>query len=292
MRHFKVILKKFYLMIHLLTIQQQLSVFCGKKNILTRSLTDALKETLQNRLASKEQVWVDKIERLREELDSSEAVISKVDYGVGAQGIAAPGQEKLQQDKILTTAVSNLNRASKPYLWSIFLFKLIRKFKPLACIELGTCLGISASYQAAALKLNKAGRLMTLEGAEPLALLAQKHFNELKLDNVSVVIGKFQDTLNGVLEEQEFVDYAFIDGHHDEEATLNYFAKIIPYLSSRAILIFDDISLSDGMRRAWKAIKLDNRVKITIDLNFVGVCIIDDEIQGKLNLEIPMPSGR
>jgi len=45
-----------------------------------------------------------------------------------------------------TTVGKTCKIASKPYFWSLLLFKLIREFKPSNTIELGTCLGISGAY--------------------------------------------------------------------------------------------------------------------------------------------------
>lgn len=149
-------------------------------------------------------------------------------------------------------------------------------------------MGISASFQAAALKLNGMGKIVTLEGAESLAVLAKEHFHVLGLDNVSVVAGRFQDTLKDILDTCVSVNYAFIDGHHDENATLAYFKQIIPFLSGRALLIFDDISWSAGMKRAWNTIKADERIKISVDLKQVGVCIIDNEILARKSITIRM----
>ena len=96
--------------------------------------------------------------------------------------------------RVITKAIGDACKTSKSHFWSFLLFKLIREFKPSTCLELGTALGISACYQAAALKLNQAGNLTTLEGADSLALIAKQHFQALGLDNVRVVIGRFQDT--------------------------------------------------------------------------------------------------
>ena len=90
---------------------------------------------------------------------------------------------------------------------------------------MGTAVGISAAYQAAALALNGRGTFTTLEGAEPLA-----------------DIGRFEDTLDAVLERRRPVDYVFVDGRHDRQATLAYFEQTIPFLAETAFLIFDDIA--------------------------------------------------
>jgi predicted O-methyltransferase YrrM len=140
-------------------------------------------------------------------------------------------------------------------------------------LELGTALGISTAYQAAALALNRQGRILTLEGAGSLASLARENFGRLGLENIEIVVGPFQDTLQDVLDQNGAIDYVFIDGHHDERATLAYFRQICPHLTEGAILVFDDISWSAGMRRAWNTINRDRCLKACVDLIRVGICI-------------------
>ena len=122
-----------------------------------------------------------------------------MDYGAGLPE-AGLGNHKTREGKVIIKTIGDVCRtASKTYMWSFLLLKLIREFRPLVCLELGTCLGISASYQAAALKLNESGRIVSLEGAEPLARLAEGYFLNLGLDNVDVVVGRFEHTLEKVL---------------------------------------------------------------------------------------------
>src|SRR5215204_1409803 len=55
------------------------------------------------------------------------------------------------------------------------LFRLVREFAPTSCLELGTCIGVSAAFQAAALELNGAGHLLTLERKPMLVEAARNH---------------------------------------------------------------------------------------------------------------------
>ena len=116
--------------------------------------------------------------------------------------------------------------------------------------------------------------------------LAEGYFSNLGLDNVEVVVGLFQDTLKSVLEAHQPIEYAFVDGHHQEEATIAYFREVLPFLSERAVVIFDDISWSEGMKRAWSAIKAYESVKICVDLAYVGICIIDSSITQRLSFKV------
>ena len=43
--------------------------------------------------------------------------------------------------------------------------RLVRELRPHSCLELGTGVGVSAGYQAAAMELNGVGRLLTLDGS-------------------------------------------------------------------------------------------------------------------------------
>jgi predicted O-methyltransferase YrrM len=185
--------------------------------------------------------------------------------------------------------VGHISRvASKPPFWCGLLFELIRTVHPKSCIEMGTAVGISAAYQGAALRLNGDGDLVTLEGAGSLANIARKNFQELGLDTVDVVVGRFQDTLPDVLASRKPVDYVFVDGHHDERATLDYFDQILPFLSGISLVVFDDIAWSDGMKRAWGRIAHHEAVEVAVDLGPVGLCVVDRTGAGARYFRIPL----
>ncbi len=259
----------------------------GGSNGVLSLLGETLNEALQNKISGDELRWIDKIERMREKLISSREKISIVDYGASKR--EDTHGHKQYEGKIVNRTIGTIaRRAGKPYFWSLFLFKLIRKFKPEFCLELGTSLGISASFQAAALKLNGGGEIVTLEGAGTLASLAESHFSSLELDNIKVITGKFKETLKEVLRPDKLIDFAFIDRHHDEKATLEYFNEIFPFLSDKAIVVFDDISWSAGMKNAWRKIAADERVKISLNLRQMGICVIDPQIERKENYSIMM----
>ena len=65
---------------------------------------------------------------------------------------------------------------------------------------------------------------------------------------------RFDIVLPKLLEEISPIDFAFIDGHHDREATLSYFKQILPFMAKGGVMLFDDIAWSDGMREAWREI--------------------------------------
>lgn len=255
------------------SVEKELSRLYAEDDMVVRSLARAFDAVLKNSVSPQERVWVEKIESLRHRLESSPHEISITDYGAGSRHLALTAEEMYRGRVVTSTTGEVCRRGSKSYRWALLLFKLIRELKPSVCVELGTSLGISAAYQAAALELNRKGKIVSLEGAESLALLAKENLEQLGLARVIVVIGRFQDTLESVLREYAPIEFAFVDGHHVEHATLAYFEQIFPSLSENAVLVFDDIAWSEGMKRAWSTIMEDKRVGVCVDLVTVGICI-------------------
>lgn len=232
----------------------------------------ALHETLDHHLSDDEAAWVNAIEARRETLSRLDTRVEFTDYGAGRPGEIRDA-DAMNAGVTNSRMISEICRASKSPFWALLLFKLLREYKPENCIEMGTCLGISAAYQAAALQLNGVGKLVTLEGANALAEIARENLSRFGLRNVEVVQGRFLDTLGDVI-MQGGIDYVFIDGHHDEEATRTYFRQLLPHLASEALLVFDDISLYSGLRRAWNDIAEDEAVRFSLDLGALGICVV------------------
>lgn len=155
---------------------------------------------------------------------------------------------------------------------ALTLYALVREFSPRRVLEMGTGVGISGAYQAMALRHDaRGGAMVALEGAPDLAAIASETYSELALDPVEVRSGAFFETLPRVLAEGP-LDYAYVDGHHEERATFEYFKLILPHAPS-AVLVFDDIGWSEGMRRAWRRIAADPGVNVAVDLGRIGIAL-------------------
>jgi predicted O-methyltransferase YrrM len=143
-------------------------------------------------------------------------------------------------------------------------------------LELGTGLGLSAAYQTAALELNGSGSLTTLEGSHAWGAVAEKGLANLGLGKrANVRIGVIEETAPEVAQLVAPIDFAFLDADHSEHATRKDFGFVLPHLSRGAVVVLDDISLSDGMRRAWKAIKRNPSVSWAVGLGRVGLVVVD-----------------
>jgi predicted O-methyltransferase YrrM len=249
-------------------------------------LAAALQRALDGPTTPEKRDWFERIEALRARLEADQSIVSITDYGAGSSHDERT-EEQMRDGVVVQKKMQDVSRVSKPSFWAAILFEIVREYQPKSGLEMGTCLGISASYQGSAMELNGSGTLVTLEGAPVLAAVSTQHLTELCLnDRVTVVPGRFSDTLPATIAEYEPLDYAFIDGHHDEHATIEYFEELLPHLADRAILVFDDISWTDGMRRAWKSIAEHSSVRLAIDLGAVGICVLDPDIAERTNMRI------
>ncbi len=241
-----------------------------------RKLAATLHHVRCNQWSKAETQYFASVEVLRKKLIQSDKRISTHDFGAG-EATDKKNQIKMEAGKKISKPIGDFAVIGKSGLWAKLLYKIIVDYRPEQCLELGTCLGFSASYQSFGLKNIPSSRLVTIEGSQNLAEIAKENLNALGADNVTVITGRFQDVLDDTLADLREVNYVFIDGHHDEKATLDYFNRIYPFLSKNAIVLFDDISWSGGMKKAWRKIKADERILIACDLYVVGVCLVRKE---------------
>ena len=148
------------------------------------------------------------------------------------------------------------------------LYRLAADLQPQNMIELGTCLGTTSLYLQ---KAAPEAKVYTLEGCPETADVGEEVFKKAGVNNIEQVTGNFDDTLPGVFEKLDRVDFVFVDGNHQKDATLQYFQWCLPKVHEDTLLIFDDIYWSDGMKEAWAAIKAHPQVTVTIDLFWIGL---------------------
>jgi predicted O-methyltransferase YrrM len=145
---------------------------------------------------------------------------------------------------------------------------LAREFKPAEIIEMGTGIGISTAYLA---KACPGSRVITIEGDKEKMAYAARALVQMGLENVFMKVGSFNEILPDILLHAKHPVMVFIDGDHSYVKTLEYFGEIKKYATKETIIIFDDIRWSEGMERAWCAIKQDKDTVLCIDLFFMGI---------------------
>ena len=214
-----------------------------------------------------------KVENLRQQLLRDQTLLTIRDFGAGSS------VDKTNQRSIASIA----KNAAKPAKFGQLLYRMVRHWQPTTILELGTSLGISTSYLSLA---RPEATIITMEGASSIAAKARQNFNTLKLENISIKEGNFDQTLSAVTSQLSSVDLAFIDGNHRREPTVNYFCQLLPLTHNDSILIFDDIHWSRGMDQAWETIKQHPSVRCTIDLFFIGIVLFRQEFKEKQHFSV------
>jgi len=203
------------------------------------------------------------IELIRQRMLSSSVKIEVEDLGaVGRKNYTKP----------LSSLVAS---AAKNAKYAKLLHRIVATYQPQYALELGTNLGISAMYQAAGLQQ---GKLYSIEGSSKIAEIARYNIEKAGLtQQIQVIEGPFDAVLPQILPQFPHLDYVFLDGNHEKEATLRYFEMLYPRLHNDSILVFDDIRWSEGMKEAWQVICKDPRVTVSIDLFFLGIVFFRKE---------------
>jgi predicted O-methyltransferase YrrM len=181
------------------------------------------------------------------------------------------------------TIASIAKNASKSKKFGQLLYRIVKYYQPETILELGTSLGITTSYLAIA---NPKANVITMEGAKLVATAAKENFKILKLQNIELTEGNFNDTLLSVIGQQLAINLAFIDGNHRREPTERYFQQILSKTDNDSILVFDDIHWSLEMELAWETIKTHVAVSCTIDLFFIGIVFFRQEFKEKQHFVI------
>lgn len=213
------------------------------------------------------------IENLRQLLLIDQQTLLIQDFGAGS---------RVRKEN--TRKVCDIARASlKPKRFGQLLFRIVDHYSPANILELGTSLGITTAYMAAA---NEQSKVVTMEGAATVAAVARKNLAKLGLQNIRLVEGNFDETLAATVQQMGSIDLAFVDGNHRYEPTLRYFRELLPAMHEYSILIFDDIHWSKEMEQAWTEIQRDPAVTLSIDLFFIGLVFFRKEQKVKQHFTI------
>ena len=164
------------------------------------------------------------------------------------------------------------------------LFRISNYFQPESVLEIGTSLGLATSALSLGLeaktnraKLNKKGKIISLEGCPNTMSIAKKHCQLQNLNNIEFINTKFEDYLKTYNPQPTTYNLIYFDGNHSKKATLAYFELLLPTITNDSVWVFDDIHWSKGMEEAWKIIKNHPKVTVTIDTFQWGIIFFRKE---------------
>lgn len=150
------------------------------------------------------------------------------------------------------------------------LYRLCLYAQPKNIVELGTSVGISTLYMAAAAP---SCPIHTIEAEPNVLSIAQKQFKHLGYNNIHTHQGTFAQQLPPLLDEVPSVGIALIDGHHHGPAVVGYTEQLINKASPSTIIVLDDIRWSRSMETAWQHLCAHPDVRLSIDLFRCGLLL-------------------
>lgn len=166
------------------------------------------------------------------------------------------------------TAAQIAHQVSVDSEWGTFLYLCSASFRARTILELGGCAGISGCYLASS---EYCERFITVEASPQLAALARSNIHQISAE-AEIVNARFDEALDQILPTLvRGLDLVYIDGHHKFEPTLRYFRRVAPYLNTSALVVFDDIHLSEEMLKAWQLLKTMKGVRYAIDAGRFGL---------------------
>ena len=210
----------------------------------------------------------EKIEGLKKTLLQDEQNLLVNDPGAGSLQ-SREGLKKVSE--IAGTAVSTQK-------FGRLLFRLANYYRARTIIEMGSSLGISTAYLAAADPLS---RVITMEGYPAISAIAIETFRQLEFKNITLVTGNFEDSLKDLMDENPPADLVFIDGNHRKKPVLEYFENLLYKISPASLIIIHDIHWSLEMEEAWAIIQQHPKVNMSIDIFSAGLVFFRDEFRVK-----------
>jgi predicted O-methyltransferase YrrM len=216
---------------------------------------DLVSRIFRNKIDS---VIVNKVETARKRMLSDRGIIKVEDLGSGSRRMT--DKERRICDIAKFSAV--------PRKYGIFLYRMAEAFGRPLILELGTSLGISTMYMAAA---SHEVPLITIEGSAAVSEIARMNFTGAGFHNIRSMTGSFESLLPVVEKEGIHPGLVFIDGDHRKEPLLSCFNRIADMSGTDTVVIIDDINYGGDMAAAWETIRNHRKVSVTVDIFRMGI---------------------
>ncbi|MBN7817199.1 class I SAM-dependent methyltransferase [Algoriphagus sp. YJ13C] len=198
------------------------------------------------------------IESFRRSLLDSDEVIEVLDLGAGSK--------KVNTFKRKVALITKYSTSSPKFAKLYQYFCSLTKAKHV--IELGTCMGISSRYLAEVTH----GKVFTFEGSKEIQDVAKRNADT---KNIEFILGEIQQSLPEILKGLPQVDFALVDANHTYEGTMTSFHLLLEKISPQSIVAIGDIYWSKEMAKAWKEIKANPKVKLSLDFYECGILFFE-----------------
>ncbi len=192
----------------------------------------------------------------------------------GAQPLWDGYRAAYEKDSSVPWATASMERLpdqvrTQPQMGRLFAL-LAERRKPDLIIEVGTAFGVSAMYWASGLQRAGRGKLITFDPNPTWHHIAVGHLNSFGA-LVEPVLGTFEDEIDARLNGQK-VALAFVDAIHTDAFVSAQIDMLLDRAEPGVIIVLDDISFSDDMKKCWIKWANDKRVSASVSVaNRVGI---------------------
>lgn len=190
------------------------------------------------------------------------------------KGKAVPGE-------YIGSAVESHMKTGSSTFNGILLRRIVAGAGVKKILELGTNTGFSGCYF-----LSVPGtELVTIEGSDTLCEIAKINMDRFS-DKHRIMNMLFDEAIDVLLAEKASFDCVFIDGQHEQKATLHYTQRVLPMLKPGALIVHDDIYWSDDMHAGWQKMVQDPQFSETVDLFYKGICVVGNGTAPKAHYDL------
>ena len=208
------------------------------------------------------------LHEVRKQLLKNSTLIEITDFGAGSKIF------KDNKRRICDIAKHGISEKKFSELY----FKMVNFCNTAYVVELGTSIGLNTLYLA---KANSKSKIYTIEGCPALFEFSSQLFKKHNAENITSLKGNFDVVLPELLNNLPRLDFLYIDGNHQYEATKKYFEMAMTKNHEHSVFIFDDINWTEGMQKAWEEIKNHPEVTLSLDLFNVGIIFFRKEQKEK-----------
>ena len=194
---------------------------------------------------------IGRIEELRRKLAHDHRLIDVIDF-----------KNRRSERKTVSSVARTSTSAPK---FSAFLHLLAQHLDAKTILETGTSLGINTSYLA-----SSQSKVVTIEGSSIIAGLATRHFEELGLENITLVNEKLDDAFAPSLINYQ-PDFIFLDADHRGQVAEKQLHQIKEMIPAPKCIVLHDIYWSRDMSEFWKKVIADPDYSLTVDIFQAGL---------------------
>ena len=182
------------------------------------------------------------LDELRSALRSDRRVLHRTDLGAGSRVASYRAGTKRAVAHLAATSLTSQEDLEALCRWLAVLSP------GGSWLELGTSLGLTSAAVA-----QLGWEVETWEGCPETLAVAREVWSQTGvLDQILARQGDFRELIQHIQIGKQW-DVVFLDGLHEEQATLDLAHALEPYVHT--CLVVDDICWSAGMHRAWRGLQ-------------------------------------